>query len=396
MRIVSIKTKVYEWKGETVQSDMKLSTNPMDLFEEFGATHKNTLESFVFHSWLIVEVETDSGIIGIGNTALSPFVCQTTIDRYLRDVLIGQDARDIERLWHLMYRKTIAFGRKGAVLGAISAIDIALWDALGKYYGEPVWRLLGGPTRSQIAVYASKLYNQPKDNLIKEARSYVDAGYKAVKMRLGYGPKDGAAGMFKNIKAVESVRTAIGDDIDLMCEVYMGWTLNYARQILPRLVPYNLRWIEEPVIADDIESYAELNKLGHVPIAGGEHEHTLAGFRTLCQTRAVDYLQFDTNRVGGITQAKKIATLAEAFGLEFIPHAGQMHNYHVVMSSYAAPMAEFFPKHPVEVGNELFWYIFDGEPVAENGFLTLPNTPGLGVTLSKDHLHDFNIYPSVA
>lgn len=392
MRITSIRTKVYEWTGETVSSDMKLSTNPMDVFEEFGSTHKNTLQSFVFHSWLVVEVETDTGIVGIGNAALSPFVCQAIIDRHLRDALIGQDARDIERLWQLMYRKTIAFGRKGAALGAISAIDIALWDALGKHYGEPVWRLLGGPTGARIPVYASKLYNQPKDSLIAEAQSYVDAGYKAVKMRLGYGPKDGAAGILKNIEAVQTVREVIGEGVDLMCEVYMGWTLNYTKQMLPRLAPYNLRWLEEPVIADDIESYAELNALGHVPIAGGEHEHTLAGFRTLCQTRAVDYLQFDTNRVGGITQAKKIATLAEAFGIEFVPHAGQMHNYHVVMSSYAAPMAEYFPQHPVEVGNELFWYIFDGEPEAENGFLTLPDTPGLGLTLSERYLDDFKIH----
>ncbi|MEV8467267.1 L-rhamnonate dehydratase [Fluviibacterium sp. DFM31] len=392
MRITALRTKVYEWTGPTVGSEMKLSTNPMDLFEEAGGAHRNTLGSFVFHAWLVVEVETEDGIVGLGNAALSPFVSQKVIDLHLRNIVVGANLLDIEQLWHRMYRKTIAFGRKGTVLGAISAVDIALWDALGKVLGQPVYRLLGGATRDRIQVYASKLYNQPADSLEAEARGYREAGYKAVKMRLGYGPRDGAEGMRRNVESVARVREVLGEDIDLMAEVYMGWTLTYARRMLPMLAPFNLRWVEEPVIADDIESYAALNALGCAPISGGEHEHTLAGFRTLVERRAVDVLQFDTNRVGGITQARKIAVLAEAFGLEVIPHAGQMHNYHIVMASYAAPMAEFFPMHPVEVGNELFWYIFDGEPVAENGFITLdPDIPGLGLTLSDRYLDSFRI-----
>jgi L-rhamnonate dehydratase len=153
-----------------------------------------------------------------------------------------------------------------------------------------------------------------------------------------------------------------------------------------------LRWLEEPVIPDDIGGYAELKSMGRIPIAGGEHEFTLAGFRQLIEARAVDYIQFDTNRVGGITQARKIAALAEAFSIPVVPHAGQMHNYHVVMASYNSPMAEYFPQVDVEVGNELFWWIFHGEPKPKDGFIDLPaDVPGLGVSVNEEGLKQFHV-----
>ena len=128
-----------------------------------------------------------------------------------------------------------------------------------------------------------------------------------------------------------------------------------------------------------------------MPIAGGEHEFTIFGFRELLEANALDYIQFDTNRVGGISQARKISALAEAFQIPVVPHAGQMHNYHVVMASLNSPMAEFFPKVDVEVGNELFWYIFDGEP-GRNGYIDLDeNTPGLGLTVNEESLKRFRI-----
>src|ERR1019366_7599858 len=148
----------------------------------------------------------------------------------------------------------------------------------------------------------------------------------------------------------------------------------------------------EPVIPDDIHGLAELKKIGRIPIASGEHEFTLYCFRELIEARAVDCIQFDTDRVGGISQARKIAALAEAHSIPVIPHAGQMHNYHVVMASLNSPMAEFFPKVDVEVGNELFWYIFDGEPTPVDGYIDLDeNTPGLGLTVNEESLKRFTI-----
>jgi L-alanine-DL-glutamate epimerase-like enolase superfamily enzyme len=172
----------------------------------------------------------------------------------------------------------------------------------------------------------------------------------------------------------------------------MGWTLDYARRMLPLLEPFHLRWLEEPVIPDDIHGYAALKALGRIPIAGGEHEHTFYGFRELLEAEAVDYIQFDTNRVGGITQARKVQALAEAFSVPVVPHAGQMHNFHVVMASLNSPMAEFFPIVDVEIGNELFWYIFDGEPAPVDGYIDLrDDVPGLGLAIKEDALGQFAI-----
>ena len=153
-----------------------------------------------------------------------------------------------------------------------------------------------------------------------------------------------------------------------------------------------MRWLEEPVIPDDVNGYVELKSYGRVPIAGGEHEFTAYGFRDLLEARALDYIQFDTNRVGGLTQARKIAAMAEAYSVPVIPHAGQMHNYHVVMASLNSPMAEFFPVVDVEVGNELFWYIFNGEPKAKDGFIDLDESvPGLGLTINESALEKFEV-----
>jgi len=278
---------------------------------------------------------------------------------------------------------------------AISAVDIAIWDLLGKITRQPVFRLLGGRTKPKIPVYASRLYSGPLDALAAEARSYKDQGYSAMKLRFGWGPTDGAAGMERNIELVRTVREAVGNEIDVMADAYMGWTLDYARRMIPLLEPYRLRWLEEPVIPDDIHGYAALKALGRIPIAGGEHEFTLAGFRQLLEAKAVDYIQFDTNRVGGITQARKISALAESYSVPVVPHAGQMHNFHVVMASLNSPIAEFFPPVNVEVGNELFYYIFEGEPEPVNGTIDLrEDVPGLGLRIKEQALDRFDVIES--
>ena len=303
-----------------------------------------------------------------------------------------QDPWDTEYIWQQMYRRTMAFGRKGVAMAGISAVDIALWDLLGKSAKQPVYRLLGGRTKERIPVYASRLYSMPLDQLRVEAQRYKDQGYKAMKLRFGWGPTDGAAGMRRNIELLTAVREVIGDEIDLMADAYMGWTLDYAKRMLPLLEPFHLRWLEEPVIPDDTRGYRELKAYGSVPIAGGEHEFTVFGFRDLLEANALDYIQFDTNRVGGISQARKITAMAEAFQIPVVPHAGQVHNYHVVMASLNSPMAEFFPKVDVEVGNELFWYIFDGEPVPVDGSIELrEDVPGLGLTVNEESLKNFKI-----
>jgi L-alanine-DL-glutamate epimerase-like enolase superfamily enzyme len=353
---------------------------------------KETMSTFTFHGWLLVEIFTDNGLVGIGNAALAPLVTKQVIDLYLKPLLIGADPWDTEFLWQHMYRKTMAFGRKGIGMVAISAVDIALWDLLGKSSKQPVYRLLGGRTKPKIPVYASRLYSTPLDELASEAQKYKDEGYKAMKLRFGWGPADGASGMQRNVELVRTVREVVGDEIDIMADAYMGWNLDYAKRIIPLLERFNLRWLEEALLPDDIHGYAELRRFGRIPIACGEHEFTVYGFRELIEAQAIDYIQFDTNRVGGLTQARKIAALAEAHSIPVIPHAGQMHNYHVVMASLNSPMAEFFPPVDVEVGNELFWYIFKGEPTPRDGFIDLDEeTPGLGLLVHEEGLERFSI-----
>jgi L-rhamnonate dehydratase len=388
MKIKSVRARVFEWKGKTVPPQGNFCSNAMDLLY----SNSETMSTFRFHSWTVVEIETDTGIVGLGNVALAPKIAKAIIDEYLTPLVLGQDPWDYEYLFQRMYRGTHAWGRKGITMAAISAIDIAIWDILGKSVGKPVFKLLGGRTKEKIPCYYSKLYRTDIKEMQDEAEKYMKQGFTMFKSRFGYGPAHGTKGVAENLKAVEAIREVIGYDNDLMLECYMGWTLEYAKRILPKLEKFQPRWVEEPVIADDIDGYAELNQLTSIPISGGEHEYSLLGFKQLLDRKAVSVVQYDTNRVGGITAAHKINALCEAYSVPVVPHAGQMHNYHLTMSTLASPMSEYFPMFDVEVGNELFYYIFDGEPVADNGFLQLDdNKPGLGLTLKTEFLKDFNI-----
>ena len=388
MKITGVRTQVWRWQGEVVPPAAHFCTNATDALYERG----DAMSTFRFHEWLVCEVESDTGLVGIGNAALAPQITKQVVDLYLAPMLKGEDPWDYEYLWQKMYRSTLAWGRKGVGMTAISAVDIALWDLLGKAVGKPVFKLLGGRTKEKIPVYASKLYSQPIDSLQREAQSYLDQGFRMMKMRFGWGPKDGPEGLRRNIGLVEALREVIGDDVELMLEAYMGWNLDYAKRIVPQLERFNPRWLEEPVIPDDIAGYAELNGLGRIPISGGEHEFTLFGFKQLLDAKAVSVIQYDTNRVGGITAAHKINALAEAYQVPVIPHAGQMHNYHLTMSNLNCPISEFFPVHDVEIGNELFYYIFKGDPQPQDGFIDLDdNLPGLGLEIAEEHKADFAV-----
>jgi L-alanine-DL-glutamate epimerase-like enolase superfamily enzyme len=303
---------------------------------------------------------------------------------------MGQNPFDVELLWEKMFRSTLNYGRKGVVLEAISAVDIALWDIKGKATGQPIYNLLGGKTRDRIQVYASRLYaHEDLAVLSAQAAGFVRQGFTALKQRFGYGPADGVRGMRKNLALVKTVRETVGPDVELMADAYMGWDVPYAIRMIRMLedAGLNLKWVEEPVLPDDIEGYARIRRAVQTPISGGEHEFTRYGFRELIRKEAVDILQPDVNRVGGITEAQKIWAMAAAYDIPVIPHAGQLHNYHLVMAHLNSPMAEYFPP-PSEGGalddDTLFWELFKGEPGANEGFIELPQTPGLGLELNEE------------
>ena len=387
MKIKAIRTKLYQWRGPVKTADTIFATPLSALpFQD------DAQAPFRFFSWLVVEIETDEGHVGYGNAGLCPDITKHIIDSKLTPLLLDENPLNTEYVYEKMYRSTIAYGRKGAVLAAISALDIALWDIKGLVMGQPVFMLMGGRTKTSIPVYYSRLYTRNLDSLKAEAAHYKTEGFKGMKLRCGYPLTEGKAGMKKNIEMVRVVRETVGDDVDIMLEAYMGFNYAYARQLLKELEPFNLRWAEELLLPDEMHNFAKLKQSTTIPLSGGEHEYTRFGFHDLLQAKALDIFQFDTNRVGGFTEAQKICTLALLHGVEVIPHGGQMHNLHVVMSSFASPMAEYFPQTEIEVGNEMFWYIFDGEAIAENGCLQLDDKrPGVGLTLKKDHRDQFNI-----
>jgi L-alanine-DL-glutamate epimerase-like enolase superfamily enzyme len=387
MRIASVRTKLYRWTGP-VKTDDTVFATPLSALP----FQRDAQAPFRFFSWLVVEVETDDGVVGIGNAGLSPDITKQIVDTKLTPALVGENALNTEYLFEKMYRSTVAFGRKGVVLAAISAVDIALWDIKGKACGQPVFMLLGGRTKPAIPAYYSRLYTRDLDRLQQEAIQCKEQGFRAMKLRLGYPLTEGLAGMDKNIAMVRAAREAVGEDVDIMVEAYMGFDFPYARRLLQRLEPFHPRWAEELLLPDEIHNFAKLRRGTSIPLSGGEHEFTRFGFHELLEAEALDIFQFDTNRVGGFTEAHKICAMAQVHGVEVIPHGGQMHNLHVVMSSFASPMAEYFPITEIEVGNELFWYIFDGEAVAERGQLQLDdNRAGMGLTLKTEGLANFEI-----
>ncbi|WP_283134715.1 enolase C-terminal domain-like protein [Rhizohabitans arisaemae] len=338
---------------------------------------------------VVVRVWDADGRCGVGTVGFGTRAAVAVIEDLLAPIVVGGRPCDVELHWERMYRGTLNIGRKGLVLEAISAVDIALWDLLGHQLGRPVYDLLGGRTRERIPVYASRLYaTEDLDALAEEARGYAKAGFLGVKQRLAYGPGDGRAGMRRNLALVRTVADAIGPDLDQMVDAYMGWDVDYAIRMIRMIEDdgIRLRWVEEPVIPDNIPGYAEIRRAVNTPISGGEHEFTRYGFRDLFERRAVDIAQPDVNRVGGLTEARKICALAAAYDIPVIPHAGQAHNYHLVMSHTIAPMAEHFLRPPAGTApdeDELFFSLFPDEPDAVDGHISLdPDRPGLGITFT--------------
>jgi L-rhamnonate dehydratase len=395
-RIASIETIPVAEPGE--RPDDEWVTTPFDVFLEPGSRRTSGLPTpqVGVVSNVIVRVRTDDGLEGLGTVGVGSPASIPLIDHHLAPLVIGHSPFDVELLWERMFRATINTGRKGLVLEAISAVDIALWDILGKATGQPLYNLLGGRTRDRIRAYVSQSYAKVDlDAVREEAASYCRQGFTALKMRFGYGPNDGEAGKRKNYELVAAVREAIGADTDLMADAYMGWDVPYAIDMIRRLEDLNLRWVEEPLLPDDIDGYVRLRSVVSTPISAGEHEFTRWGYRELLTRGAVDIVQPDVNRMGGITEARKVWALASAFHLPVIPHSHQSHNAHLIMAHLNSPLIEFFPTGVHRTGYTLFTELFDGEPEAVDGWVELADAPGLGITLNEDVLEKYAI-PSVA
>ena len=317
----------------------------------------------------VVEISTDAGVSGLGFIGGGKAnAAKVIIDEHFSRLLLGQSAFDIERLWEQIYRASVMHGRRGLAIEALSGIDIALWDILGKAADIPVYKLIGGETKDQLRAYVT-------GNLTAR---HIAEGFRDVKLALPHGPSDGEAGLRKNEEMMRRARELVGPDGDIMLDCYMALTVPYTIELVKRLAPYRIHWIEEPLPPDDLDGYRRLKQVLDVTITGGEHEYTRYGFTRLIEERLVDIVQPDIYRAGGLSELRKIAAMASAHGLPVIPHGVGAPTYHFVMATPNAPRAEF-----VDIfaqGNEL---MLSGEPVPSKGIVTLSDVPGFGYELNQ-------------
>ncbi|HET7568750.1 MAG TPA: enolase C-terminal domain-like protein [Gaiellaceae bacterium] len=389
MRIVALRARNIGFSRAPNTLRRNLVSNA-SLFDDF-ATKPGGWFGPVFNT--VVEVETEDGVVGVGTAGAFGGGAKAIVELYLADLVLGQDVREHEALWQRMYRTLARFGRGAPTLTAISAVDIACWDAHGRAEGKSVVELLGGRAQSSVPVYVSRLYAlEDLDELAAEARGYLDQGFTRMKQRFGFGPKDGRGGLRRNADLVRTVREAVGDEVELASDAYMGWDLAYALEMAELLRPWRLSWIEEPLMPEQVERYAELRERAPWQRwSCGEHSYGKWEFKQLIDRRATDVLQPDVNRAGGITEARKICALAEAAGLPVVPHSNEAHNLAIVFSqpAHVCPVVEYFPNVEPDTGNELFWKLFDGNPEQEGGSIGFDTSrPGLGVSLNEDVARD--------
>ena len=326
-------------------------------------------------NWLFLKIDTDEGITGIGECSGWPRVVETAI-RDLAPLLIGEDPAHIERLWQKMHIAMMGHGMLGTVGGgAMTGIDMALWDIKGKALGVPVWMLLGGKVRDQIPIYSHA--NTPEGALALKAR-----GIKAIK----------CGGVADPVRKVAALRDAVGDDMDIAIDLHgPPWlTPADACRLVRALEPYELMWVEDPIAPDNIEGYKRIRDAAHLPLAAGERSATIFGERELIEKELVDVIQPDTGRAGGITQMKKIAAMAEAHHIQMAPHSGSL-----------GPVAEYAALHLLAaIPNALILERLDDDwegrrqtivphPQQVDGLIAVPDAPGLGCDIDEEFVARF-------
>lgn len=336
----------------------------------------------------LVRVHTDQGIVGIGEADTSPYVARTIIEmpsshsiaRGLAELLVGQNPLEIDRLWQLMFHGTDHYGRAGAALHTISAIDIALWDIAGKASGRPVCELLGGARVPELPVYASEVMPETASEVQAIARRAVDGGYGALK--LGWGPL--GRDLDHDEELVRSAREVLGPTRSLMLDGGRAYTVKRARELLRRLEDIDLYWLEEPLEPDDYDGYRRLSDAASIRIAAGEADSCVGPFRNLVEHGHVDVLQPDIARCGGFTVAREVAELARRRSVEVVPHCFSTGVLVAASLHFAATLdrptySEYsIADSPLVAGllSEPFRLV--------DGKLAVPTGPGLGVDLNEE------------
>jgi len=315
--------------------------NPMSIYPEYKATRGLFMPDPGQLGGFRVEIETDKGIRGYGQGGLAG---GRIVEGHLKKLLLGEDPTDVERLWDIMWRSTMYYGRKGAVIHAISGVDLALWDIIGKVYQQPVYRLLGGATKPRLPAYCTG----------NDIEQHVEFGYKRLKLAIPHGPADGIEGQRKNVELVKRTRELLGPGGDIMLDCWMAWTERYTLEMAELFEPYRVYWMEECLQPHDYEGFGRLReKITSTRIVTGEHEYTRYGFRQLLEHESAEIWQPDIHWCGGLTELRRIGALAAAYDIPVIPHGGGGRDgVHYIMATPNSPWAELFmpaPGGPPEV-----------------------------------------------
>ncbi|RVT81696.1 mandelate racemase/muconate lactonizing enzyme family protein [Rhodobacteraceae bacterium CCMM004] len=346
---------------------------------------------------LIVEVHTDAGITGLGEAHTVPLVLKAVIDapvsqltgQGLRQMLIGEDPTRVTALWEKMYHHSCTYGRRGVVVHAISAIDMALWDILGKSCEQPVHALLGGATTERLRCYASDLTPKDVPAILDLAQRHRDAGFTAMKFGWGKLGND----VRSDVKWVAAVREALGDGPDIMIDMGTPVPLEDALWLGDALAEHGVAFLEEPLSPDDLDGFARLTDRSRTPIATGEKETTRHGFRDLMERGGLRIIQPDVARCGGITETMRIAALAEARGVEVIPHCWASD---ILVAATAHCLASFKRPHYLEFNatdNPLKTDLLVAPIRQVDGHVQVPTGPGLGIELDRDTVERFRWTP---
>jgi L-rhamnonate dehydratase len=349
----------------------------------------------------LVRVSTDAGITGYSDMETAATVAKAAVDapRWSDDgleafdglaaLLVGENPLEVERLWYRMYRGSIYYGRRGVVMQAISAIDIALWDIIGKAYGQPVHILLGGKWRDRVRAYASTLFRPTPEAMREAATRYIDRGFTAVKFGWGVFGQDPSL----DVRLVEAAREALGPSRDLLVDT--GWfverTPKEAIRTIRSIEAFDPYFVEEILHPEDYDGYRRVAEAVDVSIACGEQEATEWGFRELIERARVDILQPDLTRCGGFTVARKIVHMAERANVLVIPHswssdlltaaslhlnAFQRRSEFVEFNTSQGPLSRAMVREPLRI---------------VDGFVEVPTAPGLGVEVDEATIETYRI-----
>jgi len=349
----------------------------------------------------LVEVETDEGVTGIGETCIhsergeAALAAQKIVEVGFKPLLLGENPLDIQRLWLKLYSYCEWYGRAGIAIYALSGIDVALWDICGKALGVPIYTLLGGRFRDRIPVYASLLFDMDDpEGTAKEGKEYVKQGYKAVKY--GWGKtRERAFGMNpdKDEEMIRTIREVLGPDIRIMVDVgrFVNLTPAQAVKLAKRLEKYNIFWLEEPLPPEDVSGYKMLSDAVDVYIAAGESEYNMQGFKEYITNRAVDIVQPDVTKAGGLTIARKIVDLCEAWNVMIVPHGFSSVVNVAANLQLVASMPRAFILEYRRTPSPLISRLSKKPLTYDDGHLKIPSEPGLGIEIDYSVVEECKI-----